>query len=52
MQTLSSQVSRLPAVVTSAFVLESAARFGGDPVTQLLDPQSAVNRLLSQGNPL
>lgn len=52
MQTLSSQVSRLPALVTSAFVLESTARFGGDPVTQLLDPQSAVNHLLSQGNPL
>lgn len=52
MQTLSSQVGRLPAVVTSAFVVESAARFRGDPTTQLLDPQSAVNHLLSQGNPL
>lgn len=51
MQILSSRVNRLPAVVASAFVVESGARFGGDPVAQLLDPQSAVNHLLCQGNP-
>lgn len=49
MRILSSKVNRLPVVVTSAFVVESAARFTGDSVAQLLDPQSAINHLLSHG---
>lgn len=51
MQILSSGVNRLPAVIRSAFVVESDARFGGDPVAQLLDPQSAISHILCQGNP-
>lgn len=51
MRILSSKVDRLPAVVTSAFVVESAARYGDASVVQLLDPQSAMNHLLSHGNP-
>lgn len=50
MRILSSKVSRLPVVVTSAFVVESAARFRDGSVVQLLDPQSAINHLLSHGN--
>lgn len=50
MRTLSSTIKPLPVEVTSAFVVESAARFTGDWVAQLLDPQSAINHLLSHGN--
>ncbi|KAK5851292.1 hypothetical protein PBY51_002095 [Eleginops maclovinus] len=39
-----------PVVVLSAVVIESAARFRDDPVVQLLDPQSAMNHLLSHGD--
>lgn len=49
MRTLSSKVKDLPVVVVSAVVLKSAARFGGDSVVQLLNPQSAINHLLSHG---
>lgn len=49
MQILSSKVKALPHVVTSAVVVESAARFRDDSVVQLLDPQSAVSHLLSHG---
>lgn len=49
MKTLHSKVKALPPVVTSAVVVESAARFRDDSVVQLLDPQSAVNHLLSHG---
>ncbi|XP_037836891.1 E3 ubiquitin-protein ligase rnf213-beta isoform X2 [Kryptolebias marmoratus] len=47
MRTLSSKVKRLPLVFTSAVMVESAARFGDNMVVQLLDPQSALNFLLS-----
>lgn len=47
---LSSKVDRLPVEVTSAVVVESAARFRDASVVQLLDPQSAINHLLSLGN--
>ncbi|XP_029943449.1 E3 ubiquitin-protein ligase rnf213-beta [Salarias fasciatus] len=36
--------------VLSALVVESAARFRDDAVLRLLDPQSAVNQLLSHGD--
>ncbi|XP_051795751.1 E3 ubiquitin-protein ligase rnf213-beta [Acanthochromis polyacanthus] len=49
MRTLSSKVKNLPAVVVSAVVIESSGRFK-DVVVQLLDPQSAVNHLLSNGD--
>lgn len=48
MRTLNSKVKDLPADVTSAVVVESAAQFR-DPVTRLLHPQSAMNHLLSHG---
>lgn len=51
MRGLSSKVKDLPVVVTSAVVVESAARFR-DSVDQLLDPQSAMNHLLSYGTEL
>lgn len=50
MRSLSSRVKLLPEVVTSAVVVESAARFKDDFVVQLLHPQSAVNHLLSHSN--
>lgn len=49
MRSLRSKVKDLPEAVTSAVVVESAARFRDDPVVQLLDPQSAINQLLSHG---
>lgn len=49
MQSLSSKVKDLPLAVTSALVVESAARFRDNTVLQLLDPQSAMNHLLSYG---
>lgn len=49
MRSLSSKVKDLPVVVVSAVVVESAARFGNDSVVQLLNPQSAMNHLLSHG---
>ncbi len=52
MKTLSSKVTNLPDVVTSAVVVESAAQFRDNCVVQLLDPQSAVNFLLSHGTSL
>lgn len=50
MRVLISKVKCLPVEVTSAFVVESAARFTDGSVVQLLDPQSAMNQLLSRGN--
>lgn len=50
MRILSSKVGRLPVAVTSALVVESAARFRDGSAVQLLDPQSAINHLLSHGN--
>ncbi|XP_019133291.1 E3 ubiquitin-protein ligase rnf213-beta isoform X3 [Larimichthys crocea] len=50
MRSLRSKVKDLPEAVTSAVVVESAARFRDDPVVQLLDPQSAINQLLSHGD--
>ncbi|XP_070707447.1 E3 ubiquitin-protein ligase rnf213-beta [Pempheris klunzingeri] len=50
MRTLSSKVKNLPEVVMSAVVVESAARFRDNSVVQLLDPQSAMNHLLSHGD--
>lgn len=47
LRSLGSRVKLLPEVVTSAVVVESAARFKDDFVVQLLHPQSAVNHLLS-----
>lgn len=49
MRTLSSKVKDVPVAVVSAVVAESAARFGDNSVDQLLDPQSAINHLLSDG---
>lgn len=49
MRKLSSKVKDLPDVVLSAVVVESAARFRDNSVVQLLDPQSAMNHLLSHG---
>ncbi|XP_076616648.1 E3 ubiquitin-protein ligase rnf213-beta isoform X2 [Chaetodon auriga] len=49
MRSLSSKVKDLPVFVTSAVVVHSAARFR-DSVVQLLDPQSAMNHLLSYGD--
>lgn len=49
MQTLSSKVKDVPDVVLSAVVVESASRFRDNYVVQLLDPQSAMNHLLSYG---
>ncbi|XP_072229611.1 E3 ubiquitin-protein ligase rnf213-beta isoform X2 [Leuresthes tenuis] len=48
MLSLCSRVKDLPKVVVSAVVVESAARFRDNMVVQLLDPQSAVNFLLSK----
>ncbi|XP_049419183.1 E3 ubiquitin-protein ligase rnf213-beta isoform X2 [Epinephelus fuscoguttatus] len=50
MRTLSSKVKDLPDVVLSAVVVESAARFRDNSVVQLLDPQSAMNHLLSHSD--
>ncbi|XP_070782783.1 E3 ubiquitin-protein ligase rnf213-beta [Enoplosus armatus] len=50
MRSLSSKVKDLPDVVMSAVVVESAARFRDNSVVQLLDPQSAMNHLLSHGD--
>ncbi|XP_073346346.1 E3 ubiquitin-protein ligase rnf213-beta [Pagrus major] len=50
MRSLSSKVKVLPPVVTSALVVESAARFRDNSVVQLLDPQSAMNHLLSHAD--
>ncbi|CAK6965023.1 E3 ubiquitin-protein ligase rnf213-beta isoform X3 [Scomber scombrus] len=49
MQTLTSKEKDLPVSVVSAVVVESAARFDDNSVDQLLDPQSAINHLLSHG---
>ncbi|XP_036391600.1 E3 ubiquitin-protein ligase rnf213-beta-like [Megalops cyprinoides] len=40
----------LPSLVLSHIIVESAARFREDPVGSLLDPQSALHRVLSQGD--
>ncbi|XP_069016032.1 E3 ubiquitin-protein ligase rnf213-beta [Embiotoca jacksoni] len=50
MRSLSSKVKDLPVDVVSAVVVKSAARFRDDVVVQLLDPQSAINHLLSNGD--
>ncbi|KAL0964856.1 hypothetical protein UPYG_G00329960 [Umbra pygmaea] len=50
MRTLSSLSAPPPSWVLSSIVVQSAARFKNDPVVQLLDPQSALNHLLSQGD--
>ncbi|KAM4524138.1 E3 ubiquitin-protein ligase rnf213-beta isoform 2-T2 [Odontesthes bonariensis] len=47
MHHLRSRENDLPEAVVSAVVVESAARFGDNTVVQLLDPQSAINFLLS-----
>lgn len=47
MRSLYSKTKDPPVVVLSAVVVESAARFRDDSVVQLLDPQSAMNYLLS-----
>ncbi|XP_005805466.2 E3 ubiquitin-protein ligase rnf213-beta [Xiphophorus maculatus] len=47
MRSLTLKVKDLPPRVKSAVVVESAARFRDNMVVQLLDPQSAVNFLLS-----
>ncbi|KAF3854020.1 hypothetical protein F7725_014708 [Dissostichus mawsoni] len=47
MRSLYSKMKDPPVVVLSAVVVESAARFRDDSVVQLLDPQSAMNYLLS-----
>ncbi|XP_028423038.1 E3 ubiquitin-protein ligase rnf213-beta isoform X2 [Perca flavescens] len=50
MRSLSSKGKAPPEVVLSAVVVESAARFRHNPVVQLLDPQSAINHLLSHSD--
>ncbi|KAL7869588.1 hypothetical protein AOLI_G00135760 [Acnodon oligacanthus] len=50
LQTLLSDPKSLHPSILSSIVMESAARFGEDIVTQLLDGQSAVHILLSQGD--
>ncbi|XP_036427896.1 E3 ubiquitin-protein ligase rnf213-beta isoform X2 [Colossoma macropomum] len=50
LQTLLSDPKSLHSSILSSIVVESAARFGEDTVTQLLDAQSAVHILLSQGD--
>ncbi|XP_034715873.1 E3 ubiquitin-protein ligase rnf213-beta isoform X2 [Etheostoma cragini] len=50
LRTLSSKVKAPPEVVLSAVVVESAARFRHNSVDQLLDPQSAINHLLSHSD--
>ncbi|XP_037610034.1 E3 ubiquitin-protein ligase rnf213-beta isoform X1 [Sebastes umbrosus] len=50
MRSLSSKVKDPPEVVVSAVVVQSAARFRDNSVVQLLDPQSAVNHLLSDSD--
>ncbi|XP_015244846.1 PREDICTED: E3 ubiquitin-protein ligase RNF213 [Cyprinodon variegatus] len=47
MRSLTSQVKDLPPKFTSAIVVQSAARFRDNMVVRLLDPQSAINFLLS-----
>lgn len=49
MRSLRSKVKDLPVAVVSAVVVESATRFSGNSVFQLLSPQSAMNHLLSSG---
>ncbi|XP_047465467.1 E3 ubiquitin-protein ligase rnf213-beta [Mugil cephalus] len=49
MQRLSSNRKDLHVAILSAIVVESAARFKDNMVAQLLNPQSAVNHLLSHG---
>ncbi|XP_059181122.1 E3 ubiquitin-protein ligase rnf213-beta [Centropristis striata] len=44
------ELKDLPNEVLSAVVVQSAARFRDRPVVQLLDPQSAMNHLLSHGD--
>ncbi|XP_026207099.1 E3 ubiquitin-protein ligase rnf213-beta isoform X2 [Anabas testudineus] len=50
MRSLRSKVKDLPVAVVSAVVVESATRFSGNSVFQLLSPQSAMNHLLSSGD--
>ncbi|XP_066518776.1 E3 ubiquitin-protein ligase rnf213-beta [Hoplias malabaricus] len=50
LQTLPSFPKSPPSSILSSIVVESAARFEKDAVTQLLDSQSAVHILLSQGD--
>ncbi|XP_017573370.2 E3 ubiquitin-protein ligase rnf213-beta isoform X2 [Pygocentrus nattereri] len=50
LQTLLSDPKFLHSSILSSIVVESAARFGEDTVTQLLNGQSAVHILLSQGD--
>lgn len=47
MQKLRSKVKDLPDVIMSAFLVESAGRFRDKRMSQLLDPQSAMNVLLT-----
>ncbi|XP_068161093.1 E3 ubiquitin-protein ligase rnf213-beta isoform X2 [Antennarius striatus] len=50
MRNLSSKVKLIPLVVLSAVVVESAARFKDNAVVHLLDPQSAINHILTKGD--
>ncbi|XP_028976279.2 E3 ubiquitin-protein ligase rnf213-beta isoform X3 [Esox lucius] len=50
LQTLSPLCNPLPSWILSSIVLGSAERFGNNPVSQLLDPESAVHHLLTQGD--
>ncbi|XP_029383406.1 E3 ubiquitin-protein ligase rnf213-beta [Echeneis naucrates] len=48
MRSFGQKLKDVPAVIISTVLVESSTRFRGDPVTQLLDPQSAVSCLLLQ----
>ncbi|XP_023274609.1 E3 ubiquitin-protein ligase rnf213-beta-like [Seriola lalandi dorsalis] len=50
MRNLGQKVKDIPAVILSAVVVESAARWKDDTVIQLLHPQSAVSFLLLHGD--
>ncbi|KAK1794252.1 hypothetical protein P4O66_011142, partial [Electrophorus voltai] len=50
LRTLLSDPKCLSSSILSSILVESAARYGEDTVTQLLDGQSAIHVLLSQGD--
>ena len=49
MQTLASYVKDIPGDILSSIIVESTQRFHHKSVLQLLDPQSAISCILSQG---
>lgn len=51
LKALQPNLKHVSSSILSSIVTESAARFGEDRVTQLLNDQSAVYVLLSQGTP-